>query len=138
MTSSEAAGAPGLLDTLQQAAGALAAIPVADRAGEACERIEALHRLRARLDAQLLSELATFEIRGGHQAAGAKTVGSWVRLHLRQAHPETALSTATAQLPLDPWPKAPARNWDNPRRPARPIPDLDRPTGTDPDPPRRE
>ncbi|MPZ94138.1 MAG: DUF222 domain-containing protein, partial [Propionibacteriales bacterium] len=75
--------ADGLLGRLEQAMSAFAAVPVGLRPGDAGDRIRRLHRLRARIDAELLAELAAFETSGGHQQAGCATVGSWVRLHLR-------------------------------------------------------
>ncbi|MPZ96789.1 MAG: DUF222 domain-containing protein [Propionibacteriales bacterium] len=76
--------AEGLLGRLEQAMSAFAAVPVGLRPGDAGDRIRGLHRLRARLDAELLAELAAFETSGGHEEAGCRTVGSWVRLHLLQ------------------------------------------------------
>ncbi|HET7328281.1 MAG TPA: DUF222 domain-containing protein, partial [Nocardioidaceae bacterium] len=91
MSTTEAAGAAsvdaqGLLARVGDDLAAVAGVPVGARTGDAGERIETLHRLRAAVDAQLLAELGGFETCGGHQVAGCKSVGSWVRLHLRQSH----------------------------------------------------
>lgn len=78
--------ADGLLDQVERAVSAFAVVPVGLRPGDAGDRIGRIHRLRARLDGELLGELAAFETSGGHREAGCASVGSWVRLHLRHTH----------------------------------------------------